>query len=74
MYLKSGGKLNITNVTERIQLLYSKERYINNLLDEEWKTWDQYSGVVISSQTGSGKTSFIARNLFHNVVKKIKGV
>ena len=63
---------NITNVTERIQLLYSDEKYVENALKSEWDSWNQYSGVVISSQTGSGKTSFIVQNLATNIVDRGK--
>lgn len=43
--------------------------YISNLLQDSYKTWADHSEVIIDAPTGSGKTSFILKNLLPYALK-----
>jgi hypothetical protein len=44
-------------------------RYIDDIIGEEYKKWIYGTSVLIASQTGTGKTTFILEKLLANAIK-----
>ena len=44
-------------------------RYIDDIIGEEYKKWIYGTSVLIASQKGTGKTTFILEKLLANAIK-----
>ena len=44
-------------------------RYIDDIIGEEYRKWIYGTSVLIASQTGTGKTTFILEKLLANAIK-----
>ena len=47
-------------------------RYISDIIKDEFKQWTNHKPILISAPTGSGKTTFILKNLLPYVKEQGK--